>query len=346
MTPGRSIRVLACVAAVLISGACTGLLVGEGDPRSPAELFDAIWGDFDRYYASFELKGVDWNDVYARYRPEADLATAQSQLIGTIRRMFAELRDRHVDLSDAEATLAQSVDRSAIDTGFDFNVVVRNYLPGWKRTSGRRIFYGTIASGVGYVWIHSFAFSGWSDDIDEALAFFGSPAAVIIDVRDNGGGSTDNAEAIAARLVGARQRFAYVKYRNGPRHDDFTPLIAVDVTPKGARAFAGPVIVLTNRKSVSATEYFILAMRMRSSTTFVGDTSGGAFSTPLLRELPNGWSFRVPQSVVYDVSGATHEGIGLAPSLLVPQDTTMGRDSQLEAAIALAMAGPVGAPVR
>jgi carboxyl-terminal processing protease len=319
--------------------ACTAMLVGEDDAPSPSALFDTIWTDFDRYYASFDLKGVDWNAAYARYRPEAVAATTPPELYDPIRRMLVELRDPHVVLAGPQESEIRSVDLSTIRTWFDLNLVLRNYLPGFRRTASRRIFYGLIGSDVGYLWIPSFDATGWAGDIDEVLAFFGSPAGVILDVRDNRGGLAANAEAIASRFADTTLRYGYVRYRNGPRHSDFTPFEGLDIKPAGPRRFAGPVIVLTNRRSVSAAEYFVLAMRARSGTTFVGDTTAGALSTPLLRELPDGSTLRVPQTIVYDPAKVTHEGIGLAPSLVVVNDSAgfeAGRDAQLEAAIAAA----------
>lgn len=47
----------------------------------------------------------------------------------------------------------------------------------------------------------------------------------------------------------------------GPAHDDFTDFTPELVTPIGLRRFGGPVVVLSNRRSVSTSEGFILAMK-------------------------------------------------------------------------------------
>ena len=43
---------------------------------------------------------------------------------------------------------------------------------------------------------------------------------MIVDVRDNGGGSTQNSDSIAGRFADAEYLFAYYRDRNGPDHDD------------------------------------------------------------------------------------------------------------------------------
>jgi carboxyl-terminal processing protease len=191
---------------------------------------------------------------------------------------------------------------------------------------------------VGYVHIASFGGGGGADEIDEALASFGDATAVILDVRNNGGGSSNLAEAIAGRFVDGERVFAHVRWRNGPAHGDLTDYIALRVKP-AARQFAGSVIVLTNRKAVSASEHFVLALRSQPSIVLVGDTTAGALGNPMIRELPNGWTYRLPQWIEYGPQREPYEGIGVAPAVVVratAADSSAGRDVQLETALQLA----------
>jgi C-terminal processing protease CtpA/Prc len=130
-----------------------------------------------------------------------------------------------------------------------------------------------------------------------------------------------------------------LSYRNGPRHTDFTPLRPLEVVPAGAKRFTGPVIVLANRRVASAAEDFTLAMRVRPNTEVVGDTTLGGLGNPLQRVLPNGWTYRVPQWIEYDIAMQIFEGVGIPPAVAVMHstaDSTAGRDPQLEAGIARA----------
>ena len=83
--------------------------------------------------------------------------------------------------------------------------------------------------------------------------------------------------------------------------------------PTGKRQFLGPVAVLTNRRTFSAAESFVLAMRTLPQVTLVGDTTGGGSGNPLFREMPNGWSLSVSRWLERAPDGTTHEGRGIGP---------------------------------
>ncbi len=318
--------------------ACVDRLVGPNPSTSPTAVFDAVWQDFDRNYSSFDVKGVDWNAVYARYKPRADSLSALAALPSLLGAMFGELHDLHVDLAVGGGVVYHSVDISTVRTYFNPLAVFTNYVPSSTATPSRDIRYGAAGESIGLIWLPTFAGAMFADEIDEAIAAFPNARALVIDVRDNGGGSTNNAIPIAGRFVDATRTFAYYRYRNGPAHSDFTDYQPLIVTPRGRR-FSGAIYVLINRRCASATEAFLFAMRSQPGVTFVGDTTAGAMGNPMIRDLPNGWEYRMPQWLEYDASKRLLEGIGIAPDVYVAStlaDSAAGKDAQLEAALALA----------
>lgn len=327
------------LSAAFVLGACIDRLIGVDPSTTPAAVYDQIWHDLDRNYSFFDYKHIDWNAAYARHRVAASSATSLDELAPVIGDLFAELNDVHVDLTIPGGKMYRSVDTRAIHTYFTPIAVLANYAPSTRITASRNVRYGKIGSDVGYIWIGSFGgASGWGGaEIDEALASFGNVLGVIVDVRNNGGGSTNNSTPAAGRFVDARQVFAYVRYRNGPAHSDFTDFREETVSPAGRRA-PGTVVLLTNRLCASATESFVLAMRTNRANITVGDTTIGALGNPLVRELPQGWEYRFPQWIEVDASKRPIENIGIAPDIYVQHtaaDSIAGRDPQMERAIAL-----------
>ena len=99
-----------------------------------------------------------------------------------------------------------------------------------------------------------------------------------------------------------------------------------------------PVIVLTNRRSYSATEWFVLFMDLQPNVQIVGDTTGGGGAVPITRELPNGWILRVSNTQTRLPSGKVFQKSGIFPDVPVwiPQeDETNNIDTILEKAIQL-----------
>ncbi|HDL18613.1 MAG TPA: peptidase S41, partial [Bacteroidetes bacterium] len=155
-------------------------------------------------------------------------------------------------------------------------------------------------------------------------------------VRDNGGGNSGFAKIIVNRFADNKRQVSFVRYRNGPDHDNFTDYIPQYIFPEGKRQYTKPVAVLTNRKSFSATEYFVLAMRTLPHVTIIGDTTGGGSGIPISRELPNGWAYRLPRSMQLTPDSVNYEGIGLAPYIFVVNpytDKIFSTDTQLVRAV-------------
>jgi C-terminal processing protease CtpA/Prc len=178
--------------------------------------------------------------------------------------------------------------------------------------------------------------------MDEVLAHLPDATSLVIDIRNNTGGTTALAPDIAGRFTEAERTFGYVRLRNGPAHDDFTNYIKETVTPTGTRRFGGTVFVLTNRRDFSTAEDFVLAMRATPRATIVGDTTAGASGGPIVGELSNGWTYRLSAWIEYTPLYRTFEGAGLAPDVVVQPtaaDAARGVDAALERALALARTG-------
>jgi len=132
------------------------------------------------------------------------------------------------------------------------------------------------------------------------------------------------------------------RVRYGPRHDDFDSPRYWYVQPRGPLQFTGPTLLLVNRFSESAADYFTLALRILPHVTILGEGTGGAFSAQFPDKLPNGWTFWVAWQVARDPEGNCWDGIGVPPDLFARNlraDIEGGRDRVLELAIRLLEVG-------
>jgi hypothetical protein len=326
------------VALALCLVACAKPFVSEPDNRDdPVRNFDQLWTEFDTYYSFFVVKQIDWPALYREYKRQIGPSTAPEDLFAVMSAMLDCLRDGHVSLHAPFADHYYTALFARGPRNFDFTTVQTQYLTAEHHTA-HGLRYGFVAADVGYVWIPSFEGDNLADDFDRALAGLGSVRALIVDVRDNEGGSNANSTPMAGRLADATRAYRLIQYRNGPEHDDFTPLRTDSIGPQGPVRFTGPVALLTNRRTFSAAEDFALALRTMPHVFSVGDTTGGGAGNPIARELPNGWSYRIPRWIAYAPDTVSFEGVGLAPDTTVwisTDDATQHRDTILEVALAM-----------
>ena len=336
-----NLRRVAAAALLLAAAGCRDALLGPGPSQDRGALFDDVWHQFDLHYSFFALKNIDWTAVGDRYRPQAVAATSDTVFARVLSNMFDELRDVHVTLTPFGdgSTMRYLSPYDTISTWFSPQRITTRYLTQTGATSGGHIRYGLAAPGVWYVYIPSFEGDGWSGEIDEALAHAAGARAIMIDVRNNGGGNKTLATDIAGRFADHARTFGYIRLRDGAKHTDFSDDIAETVSPSGSERFTKPVVVITSRHDFSSAENFVLAMRALPNVTTVGDTTAGASGGPLVREMANGWTYQISQWIEYTPDHRTYEGIGLAPDIAVKntaQAASQQRDLVFEKALAFA----------
>lgn len=310
--------------------------------------FELLWKLFDEHYCFFAEKGVDWDDVHDRYAPRARECRTQLELFRLCSAMLDELKDGHVNLSAPFATSYYKGWWAPYAPNYNRRVVQENYLNFQYRSLGA-VEYGILPQNVGYVNIQSFASGMGEGNLDWILSDFALCSGLIIDVRDNGGGSMDNVEPWVSRFLKTRTLAGYICHKDGPGHNDFSKPHAYYYAPPADHIlWTKPVVVLANRSTFSAANNFVSVMKLIPGVTVIGDVTGGGSGMPLSFELPVGWGVRMSAAPVLDAQGQATE-FGVEPTdgykiNITPEDTAAGRDPILDAAIRL-LAGSVGVPV-
>jgi C-terminal processing protease CtpA/Prc len=326
-------RSLCAVTSFALLSGCSALL-GPTVDHSYGTQFDLVWTEFDRHYAFFDIKGVVWNDVRTELRERAVAATGDRAFAEVIATMMKTLDDAHVALFTPWLTYGSMAEPP--HSYFSAATVMRNYVPSSQMSPSRNIRYGRAENGIGYIWIPSFAGKQWVDEIDLVLENLAGAPGIVIDVRNNGGGNNGNAKRVAEAFVDVERTYAYIRWRNGPQHDAFTGYLPRTISPSRTARFHGPIAVLINQRMYSAAEDFAMMLSVLPGATLVGVRTAGALGNPLVRELPNGWTYQVPQWRQYTAERQLAEHVGVVPDVPVPltaADSIAGRDLQLEAAL-------------
>ena len=281
---------------------------------NPQGNFEALWRILDDRYCFFEYKDIDWNNIHAQYESRIKQQMTDKQLFDVLAEMLAELKDGHVNLYSSFNTARYWKWFEDYEQNFDMNLLTRSYLePGGYSIAGG-IRYKIMPNNIGYMYYGSFSNPIGDGNLDEIIAAFISCEGMIIDVRDNGGGTLTTVNQIASRFTNEKILSGYVQHKTGTGHNDFSPLTATYLEPYRGIRYQKPVVVLVNRSSFSATNNFVSVMRELPNVTIVGDRSGGGSGLPFSSELPNGWTVRFSACPVYGVD-KQHTEFGIEPDI-------------------------------
>lgn len=329
--------IILSITSLLLAASCHEIPQYADNPRGN---FEALWRTIDEHYCFFREKNIDWNDVYSRYSPMISDKMTAEELFDVCASMLDELRDGHVNLSSSFNTSYYRKWWSDYPQNFNSRIIEEHYFNFNYRQTGS-VIYGILHENIGYMRIPSLAYSIGEGNLDNILYYLRTCDGLIIDLRDNGGGSMTAVETIVARFITSRTLAGYISHKNGPAHDDFSEPYPYYYNPaqQGRIMWGKPVAVLTNRSTFSAANNLVSIMKLLPDVKIVGATTGGGSGMPFSSELPNGWGIRFSAAPVLDPLGQTTE-FGIEPTEgcavnLDPQAALQGRDTILDFAINL-----------
>ena len=329
---------------------CDQLLLGPEAENTPLSNFDILWKAFDENYPLFTVKHINWDSLRVVYRSQISSTTCETALWDITAALLLHLNDGHVKLFSKGYTHGVSGSplnfRKADD--FSLGLIEGKFINGMKTAGDNLFVYGTLkpsfsAKSIGYLHVGAFVSAAskgdaWAYEIDKVVRDLGSCDAMIIDLRNNGGGTKLAVTIIAAPFVDRAITYFYQREKMGPGHDDFGEPIPLTVTPReGAPQFTKSIALLTNRFSASGSEHFAEIFKHLPYATQIGDTTFGAFGDIINNaQLPNGWGYSYPCRLTLRPDGTCPEGLGILPAMLVENtaaDITAGNDNVMAAAI-------------
>ena len=305
----------------------------EEPGKEPKDIFEQTWHFADREYSFFEYKNIDWDSVYNYYEPRITNDLSEQDLFNELADMLFCLRDGHVNLSSSFNRSRNWDWYLEAPDNFDKYLLERNYFKNKQQLAGPFVVYDF--GDVGYIYYESFS-SSWSDETMEQIADqFKDKKGLIIDIRSNFGGLLSNVHKIGSYLVKNKVTVAKSRDKNGSAHDDFTEFNNFEFEPDDNIHFDMPVVLLTNRKSYSASNFLATSLSALPQVTIMGDATGGGGGAPSFTELSNGWNLRVSNTQLFTIDGINTEN-GMQPDIKVDitdADLAAGIDTILETAL-------------
>jgi len=301
---------------------------------TPKGNFEALWKIINEHYCFFNYKqqeyGLDWNEVYVRYSKQIDDGMSEAQMFEVLGNMLGELHDGHVNMYAPFDYARYWSWHEDYPSNFS-DTLQRRYLgTDYKIASGMK--YRKLDDNIGYAYCGSFANSIGEGNLDEVMMALATCNAIIIDVRDNGGGMLTSAEKLAARFTDEELLVGYMQHKTGTGHNDFSSMEEQTLKPSKGVRWHKPVAVLTNRSVFSAANEFVKYMKCCPNVAVVGDKTGGGAGLPFSSELPNGWSVRFSACPMYDKDKSSTE-FGIEPDhnvQLTDDDFKKGEDTIIE----------------
>ncbi len=200
-----------------------------------------------------------------------------------------------------------------------------------------------LPGNVAHVALNTFDNTQAAEQFEANFVALAKSAALIIDVRENGGGNSNVGYRVLQTLT--QQPFKTSRWETR----DYRPSLRAwgrlegtygsaenEVPPHDSLFYAKPVVVLTSPRTYSAAEDFCVAFDAMGRGKIIGEPTGGSTGQPLFFKLPGGGNARVCTKRDTYPDGRAFVGLGIQPNKLVQPtvaDFRAGRDTVLEAAL-------------
>lgn len=322
--------------------------------------YEKFWTLVDENYCFLGTKynndkNVDWQAVYDKWMPVVKNDVKEEyELFNIIGKSLDVLRDGHIWMisdfktySNNEFYLKPDLE-TYYGTDYEPGLVKRAYLQtntGKDDYKGDKAFktrngllYGMIerdGKKFAYIYYGDFTVSFSEDDFKQIEPTVEAADALILDIRDNPGGSAVLGIELASHFMSEKTLIGYSTYKTGPGYDDFDEPLDIYVTPsKKYNWTEKQTAVLINRGVYSTANLFTCAMTLAPNVVLVGQRSGGGGGLPMTHYLPNGWCVVFASNILLD-KDMNHIEPGIYPDVeaVIGDYQTTGKDGIVEKAI-------------
>lgn len=250
------------------------------------------------------------------------------------------------DAIDKPQLFAQQLTKDLVEAGHDKHVNVnynaqqaKNIEEGAKGPEAEKLFlknYGEqlksvnynfkelkiLDGNIGYLNLTGFAPVQFSKEtVTAAMKFLENTDAVIIDLRDNGGGDAEAVQLLCSYFFDSKPRHLNSLYdKQTDKTQDFYTLEKID----GKRMTDIPLYVLTSDYTFSAAEEFSYNMQTQKRATLVGEVTGGGANPNDF--VPAGHGFILSVSIgraINPITKTNWEGTGVKPEIETPRNKAL-----------------------
>ena len=175
--------------------------------------------------------------------------------------------------------------------------------------------WAMLGGNIGYIRLYSFSEDA-ADELQKAIQSLKGAKGFIVDLRDNGGGYVSAAQEVAGL-------FPQVEYAFQLRERSGIPEVykAIDQLTQ----FSGPVHILINGNSASASEMVSASVKEQKGATLYGQTTYGKGSMQTLFVLADESVLKLTTAKFFSPKGTAIDHIGVSPNIV----TTKGEEETI-----------------
>jgi retinol-binding protein 3 len=198
----------------------------------------------------------------------------------------------------------------------------------WKEQNYSFPKVEVLPGNIGYL-----PFGGFVDDIESvkptiysALKFLANTSAIIIDLRENQGGSPEMVSQMESYFFKEKTHMNDLINRSA----NDTAVFYADPAKADSLNLAMPVYILTSHKTFSAAEDFSYGMQQARRATIVGEITGGGAHPQMPFSIGQGFVASIPFARSYNpVTKTDWEGTGVIPDIKVEADKAVLKAQEL-----------------
>jgi tetratricopeptide (TPR) repeat protein len=184
-----------------------------------------------------------------------------------------------------------------------------------------------LPDNIGYLDLRGFAPPVQGRSMaDHSMALLASSDALIIDLRQNGGGSPAMVQYLCSYFFDKKVHLNSLYYRDGDRTEEFWTLEEVG----GAKMPEVPLFILTSHYTFSGAEEFSYNMQTRKRAVLVGETTGGGANPGGMVPVNDQLGIFIPGGrAINPVTQTNWEGVGVVPEVKVSKEEALDKALEL-----------------
>jgi hypothetical protein len=323
---GGALRaILILVAAAILLGAVFLLLLPSGsgaaelDGKTRSAIIDSVRFHLDKTYVfpeTAEKMGriLAENLRNGNYDEIDDLGAFTRRLTGDMEEIS---RDRHLWILPATE---EEIRIAGQDEPTDEDNEMRLAREAYSNFGFERV--ERLQRNIGYLKFNRFAQAEYAGETAvAAMNFLANSYAVIIDLRENGGGNPSMVQLISSYFFEEPVHLNNFYIREADTIRQFWTQAHVE----GKKLIDQPLYILTSRRTFSGAEEFTYNMKNLERGVIIGETTGGGAHPTSRVIFPDlGVKLSVPFGrAVNPITGTNWEGTGIEPDIKVPQEEAL-----------------------